>query len=224
MVLCVFVLVKFKVVVVRFVGLVERWGFCLMLRLRVSLALLKTSPSPISKSSKKSSFSCTGFRTDVGASAESLACSDCRFLSCSWNLMGPSGSTSPSSPSSSLSPVKALETLGLSAEAEELRADLPPRPLPAFLNPRLPSPHSKSKSSACCGVFGIGFLVESFNCPSVGSSRSSSILSTSGFFIMPMEAGVNNVGFWGDRDFATHGSLGHLQTHRHPHYRGRHPS
>ena len=53
---CVFVLVKLRVIVVLFDGLVGLWGFCLMLRLSVSLAESKTSPSPISKSSKKLSF------------------------------------------------------------------------------------------------------------------------------------------------------------------------
>lgn len=106
-----------------------------------------------------------------------------RFLSASSNFSGPSGRIKPSRPSSSLSAVRQLDTLGLKADTEELRFDLPSRFVPPNRVPRLPSAHSVSKSSrelAVTGVLGISLRVDSFNgSPVSGSSRSCSKLSTS---------------------------------------------
>lgn len=53
----------------------------------------------------------------------------------------------PSSPSSSLSPVKQLETLGLAMDMDELGTDRPSLVVPPTRTPILPSDHSRSKSS-----------------------------------------------------------------------------
>lgn len=126
-----------------------------------------------------------------------------RFFSASANfdVRGPSGSTRPSSPSSSLSPVRQLEALGLNAEIEELGFERASRLVPPNLVPKLPSAHSMSRSS-CSGVLGVSLLIESLRgFPSSGNSISSSIFSRSFF---PFSGGAMKfIIFCGDWFFAT---------------------
>jgi hypothetical protein len=75
--------------------------------------------------------------------------------------------------SSSLSAVKELETLGLRADAEELRLERPSRRVPPKRVPRLPSPQSRSSPpTEEAGVLGMFFRVVSLSLPSEGSSKS----------------------------------------------------
>lgn len=157
-------------------GLAGRVSLTLTFRCRVNLPASNTSPSPMSRPSRWSVFSMSVDFLGASKGSSEIRRGDRLFLRC-WSLSvkftGPEGSTSPSKVSSSLSAVMELETLGLSAEAEELRADRPSRRVPPNLVPRLPSP--QSKSSACDdGVFGMSFLVESLSFPSNGSSKSTS--------------------------------------------------
>lgn len=88
----------------------------------------------------------------------------------SSKLTGPVGSTRPSSPSSSLSTVNELETLGLRADTDELLFDLTSLLVPPNLVPRLPSPHSSNSSWALTGVFGTSFRADNRSgAPSEGS-------------------------------------------------------
>lgn len=122
---------------------------CLIFRFSVSLPESKTSPSPSSMPVKKSSLAdadlSAGFsEADWDESGEAFSS---RFFNTSSNLRGPSGRTKPSSPSSSLSPVRQLEVLGLRADIDELGLDLPSLRVPPNLVPKLPSAHSISMSS-----------------------------------------------------------------------------
>src|SRR6266487_3045442 len=96
-------------------------------------------------------------------------------------LIGPTGSTIPSRPSSSLSAVNELATLGLRADADELLFDLPSLLVPPNRVPRLSSPHSNS-SWVLIGVLGILRADNRSGSPSAGNWKSASKSSSQSFF------------------------------------------
>ena len=143
-----------SVTAARRVGLGLLASLCTILGLSVSLAESNTCPSPISIPVKKSSFfgrvcfsnPLSLLERCFGGAGNTFSR---RFLSASSNFKGPSGRMRPSSPSSSLSPVRQLEALGLKAETEELGLDRASLRVPPNRVPRLPSAHSMSRSSVC---------------------------------------------------------------------------
>jgi hypothetical protein len=99
---------------------------------------------------------------------------------------GPLGNMRPSSPSSSLSTVNELETLGLGAETEELLFECRSLLVPPNLVPKLPSPHSSNSSCKLTGVLGMSFLAESLSgSPSAGSWKSCSKSSSGSVAFSP---------------------------------------
>jgi hypothetical protein len=114
----------------------------------------------------------------------------------SSKFSGPDGSTKPSRPSSSLSIVRELETLGLIAEKEELRFDRPSLRVPPTRVPRLPSVHSSNSSWRLPGVLGTHSRVESFKgVPSFGSSKSPSNSSVAMSFFCGVGGVMIEIGF-----------------------------
>jgi hypothetical protein len=106
---------------------------------------------------------------------------------------GPLGNMRPSRPSSSLSTVRELETLGLRAETEELLFDFLSRLVPPNLVPKLPSPHSSNSSWTLAGVLGISFLADSLSgSPTAGSWKSISKSSSGSVEFCPFR-GVGGV-------------------------------
>ena len=86
---------------------------------------VKTLPSSISRSSKKSSLAVGVFRLVGGdwglvVGSPVFVRVTLLFLRLSSKLNGPSGKTNPSRMSSSVSAVRQLEALGLNAETDEL--------------------------------------------------------------------------------------------------------
>ena len=147
------------------VGLVWRVVFILMFRFRVSLLESNTSPSPISRPERKSSLTSARFAACFSLDWWSGERSCCLLLRMSSKWMGPAGRTSPSRPSSSLSMVSELATLGLNAETEELLLERPSLRVPPKRVPRLPSPHSSNSSCTLTGVLGISYRAESLRGP-----------------------------------------------------------
>lgn len=209
-VVCLFVKVREMAVLGR-AGLAGWLSLTLMLRCNVILPGPKTLPSPISRSSKKSSRSasaCEGFLDGAavgagvavfgdGGDSSGIRSGEKLFLRCwrrSMKLKGPGGRISPSKVSSSLSAVMELEMLGLRADAEELRAERPSRRVPPYRVPRLPSPQSGSSrlDEHDDGVLGMSLLVDNRSLPSEGSSRSSS-KSSSGSLAFSDFCGVGGV-------------------------------